>query len=286
MKQREGSVIVEFAFAATLLFLLLLGGFEVGRFMLLHQKLSRLAADTSDLISRAEELTAEDVQQVFEAASFILNPFELWCNDGVLIITSVSTIDTQTPRVDWQFDGAGSGAAESSELGVPGQVATLPDGFEMRADENVIFAEVYYNYEPYFGVVTTSTTDLLDRHPPPPLRTPERADSGPVSAAGESSPFGKKRNSGQTYLNRVGPVEPRAWDGCSTLDLQELAVLTLRQLSRDSPSLAKSRIILPERDNEKRESATRPLAKGNRVRLHEQWGQRPHSTIRWRSEEL
>ncbi|MEM7222691.1 MAG: TadE/TadG family type IV pilus assembly protein [Pseudomonadota bacterium] len=154
---REGSVMVEFAFAATLFFLLLLGGFEVGRFMLLHQKLSRVAADSSDLVSRAEELTAADVQQVFEAAEFILNPFDLG-DDGLLIITSVSTIANETPSIDWQFDGAGTGTGTSEIGSGAGQTAVLPDGFTMRPDENVIIAEVFYDYEPFFGVVTTSQT--------------------------------------------------------------------------------------------------------------------------------
>ena len=155
-RERGGSVMIEFAFASTIFFLLLLGGFEVGRFMLLHQKLSRVAADSSDLVSRAEDLTAADVQQVFDAASFILNPFELG-NDGVLIITSVSTIGSETPRVDWQFEGAG-GSGDNSEIGTTGQTATLPQGFSMRPEENVIFAEVFYDYEPYFGVVTSEQT--------------------------------------------------------------------------------------------------------------------------------
>ena len=54
---RAGNVVVEFALAAPVLMLLMLASAELARFVILHQKMDRVATTVSDLVSRAETVT-------------------------------------------------------------------------------------------------------------------------------------------------------------------------------------------------------------------------------------
>ena len=151
----SGVAIVDFALVAPVLVFLFMGGVEISRFALLNQKLSRVATNASDLVSQSEFLTEDDMEQVFIATQFSLEPFEL-DDDGVVILSSVSTEDNpDDPRVNWQRSGGGTGSF-SSRVGNPGGPADLPFGYEMKANRNIIVSEVYFEFEPLFfgGVIT------------------------------------------------------------------------------------------------------------------------------------
>ncbi|MDJ0608471.1 MAG: pilus assembly protein [Kiloniellales bacterium] len=151
----SGVAIVDFALVAPFLVFLFMGGVEISRFALLNQKLSRVATNASDLVSQSEFLTEDDMEQVFIATQFSLQPFALG-DDGVVILSSVSTEDEPTdPRVNWQRSGGGTGSF-SSRVGSPGGPADLPFGYEMKANRNIIVSEVYFDFEPlFFGGVTS-----------------------------------------------------------------------------------------------------------------------------------
>ena len=95
------------------------------------------------------------MDQVFIATQYALQPFEFGA-DGIVILSSISTEDDPNdPRVNWQRAGGGT-ASVTSYVGNPGGPASLPFGYEMKANRNIIVAEVYYDFEPlFFGGVTT-----------------------------------------------------------------------------------------------------------------------------------
>ena len=143
---RRGSVFMELALTIPILVGILVGGVEVGRYLMIHQKLSRLVDSTNDLVAQKRTVSIEDLDDVFEAAEYVLDPFELG-PDGVIIITSVTAAPDESPKVDWQYEGAGSGQA-TSVVGNPGETANLPDGFFLEDGENVIIGEIFYDYRP------------------------------------------------------------------------------------------------------------------------------------------
>lgn len=147
-RNQRGSILVEMALLVPVLIMLLLGTFELGRYVLLHQKLTRVASNAGDLAARAESLSTNDLSQIFSAAEYLAQPFELGGN-GLLIISSVGGSGATNPEVNWQQSGGGTGTG-SSALGSAGSTAALPDGLELREDQNVIIAEVFYSYVPYF----------------------------------------------------------------------------------------------------------------------------------------
>lgn len=120
-------------------------------------------------MSQAKHAVVDDVNQIFAAAQYTMNPFELG-DDGIVFITSVSTDSNLpiTPEVSWQMSGGGSGTFTSQVGTVEGTPATLPGGFTMEENQNIIIAEVYYSYQPFFfsKVIEPKTIRQIGLHYP------------------------------------------------------------------------------------------------------------------------
>ena len=160
VRDKAGVAIAEFALAFPFLVLLLLGGFEIGRYVLLEQKLESVAVQTADLVSQAQTISTSELDDIFLAANSIMTPFSL-DSQGVIIVTSVSASGGQPAKVNWQRAGGGTGSA-TSLIGTPGGNATLPTGFVVRNGESVIIAEAFYNFAPIlnFPLVPLSAKQL------------------------------------------------------------------------------------------------------------------------------
>ncbi len=146
-RRRDGSVLIEFAFGAAVL-VLLLGTVELARYILLQQKLERVAMTVADLNARGEELTRAEVLAVFDAVPHLIAPFRMG-EAGLVIVTSVGDTGTGRATVLWQERGGGT-AQGDSRVGLVGDEATLPDGFVIRRDETAIVAEAFLRYDALF----------------------------------------------------------------------------------------------------------------------------------------
>lgn len=144
---KAGVAAVEFAFVAPILLTLLLGGYELGQYFLVHQKVEKVAYTVADVTSQQTSVTGAQLNQILESAAQIMDPYEFG-SDGVVIITSVYKADaTSQPVVRWQYSGGGT-LARSSKIGTKNQVAALPDGLTLNAADNIILAETYYEFAP------------------------------------------------------------------------------------------------------------------------------------------
>jgi Flp pilus assembly protein TadG len=158
-RDRRGSVLMELAIGLPILVMILLGCFEAARFALLDQKLARVAASTADLVAQADGITEGQITDLFSAADDSAAPFDL-AGTGRVIITSVTKPTSADPTVAWQRTSSGTVAATSA-IGTTGQTATLPAGLTLRQGENLIVAEVFYNYTPVFLGATKFTSASL-----------------------------------------------------------------------------------------------------------------------------
>lgn len=156
--ENKGVALVEFGLVLPLVALLITGGIEISRFVLLNQKISRLAANSADLVGRIQVLVEADVTQIFGAAQFITQPFALG-SDGVIIISSIDKQPGFPATVAWQRSGAGT-ASKSSTVGVQGANATMPGGFTMVDFQDVLVAEVFFRYTPIIFSNIISPRDL------------------------------------------------------------------------------------------------------------------------------
>ena len=147
-RNETGAAMIELGFAMPILITLLLGGVEIARYVLLHQKLDRVASSIADLVSQSETVSVADLQNIFDAARFVAKPFDLPAG-GTVIVSSVSNpLGSPATKVNWQQSGAGSIPA-TSEVGSPGGAATLPNGFSVADGQSIIIAEVFYDYTPW-----------------------------------------------------------------------------------------------------------------------------------------
>ncbi|HEX5079188.1 MAG TPA: TadE/TadG family type IV pilus assembly protein [Geminicoccaceae bacterium] len=172
-----GNVAVEFALTLPVLMLLMLGSAEMARFVILHQKVDRVAVTTSDLVARAETIKESDLEDIFDAADLVAQPFDL-ASLGVVIVSAVTNDDGSGPTIAWQRTGAGT-ASHTSQIGTEGGSANLSADFEVREGETAIIAEVFYDFEPFLSELIVEPQTLYRRaHHRPRLGTLEQIDAG------------------------------------------------------------------------------------------------------------
>jgi Flp pilus assembly protein TadG len=153
-RDRAGMSLVEFAIMMPVLVLLLLGGTEIARYILLNQQLDRLSTTTADLVAQEDGVTSADLNNIFDAALNITWPFNMRTS-GAVVVSSVGQQGGQA-RVLWQRTCPGNGCSGSgtnsyaSRIGTQGATATMPTGFTVAATDNVIVAEVFYSFTPFF----------------------------------------------------------------------------------------------------------------------------------------
>jgi hypothetical protein len=137
---------VEFAFMFPVLMLFLLGSFELSRYIIVNQKIDHVAYTAADVVGQETMITTAQLNDIMSAATEIMDPFE-FNENGIVIISSVEQDPDNGPVVRWQRMGGGT-LNKNSRLGEEGDVATLPDGFTLNDNDNVIVAEVFYDYLP------------------------------------------------------------------------------------------------------------------------------------------
>lgn len=148
-RDRRGMVLQETAIIMPVLITMMLGGYDVARFALLQQKLSRVVMTTSDMVAQGQTISIPEIDIILNATGTIIQPFAADASQ-IVIVSSVSTTGMAPPRVDWQRTGGGTLNSVTSKIGVTGQNATLPLGFVVRDGENAIITEAFYQFNPMF----------------------------------------------------------------------------------------------------------------------------------------
>lgn len=147
-KQQEGAVLSELAMATIVLVPMILGVVEISRYALLTQKLDRVAMTVGDLVSRGENLTTAQINDIFAAVPFLIQPFEMGSRGRVIITAIENPSGAVGPRVAWRREGAGTLTA-SSTLGAVGANAVVPSPVVLIDNEVIVVTEVFYRFEPF-----------------------------------------------------------------------------------------------------------------------------------------
>lgn len=146
-RDARGVAAIEFALLLPMLLALLIGCLEVTFKIWSTQKAEKLAVTLSDVIAQSTAVTASDLTKLMGAVNKIMDPFPFEEEKGKVIISSVYwQQDDDAPKVNWQCEDGDYDA--SSEFGVKNADATLPAGFTLSKKDNIIVAEVFYEYEP------------------------------------------------------------------------------------------------------------------------------------------
>ena len=145
----RGVAATEFALALPMLAILIVGGFEVSRYVVMHQKLEKIAYTIADVVSQSETITVAQLDQAALAAAEIMDPYN-FTDTGVIVVSSVYQPAGAAATVRWQYSGGGD-LERASDVGVAGAAATLPNNLVLNDDDNVIIAEIFFRYDPFFA---------------------------------------------------------------------------------------------------------------------------------------
>jgi len=148
LREDRGAIAIEFGLVISVLIVILMGCFEAGRYILLNQKLDRTSSSVADLISQANAVTSGVLTDVYAAADEQTEPFDL-VGHGRVIISSIYKPDTNPAKVSWQCKGGGSYTAATSKIGNKGADANMPTTLPVDVGENIVVAEVFYDYKPF-----------------------------------------------------------------------------------------------------------------------------------------
>lgn len=152
IRDERGFAASEFALWLPIMLLIILGCFEATRYILIHQKLDRAAVQVADLVGQSEGMTAAQLTVVYDAAIEQMKPYDLNSQGRIIVSSVVRPTGEPDPRVAWQRSYGPS--IGSSMIGTEGALADLPSNFSLAESEDVVAAEVLYQYEPiFFGVL-------------------------------------------------------------------------------------------------------------------------------------
>jgi len=146
--QEKGAVAIEFALTLPIWIALLLGSSDIAYMMIVTQRVDRIAYTITDIVTQSETITKNDLNNIMIAAGELMRPFTFG-DKGVVIVSSLYKPMNGTPTITWQYIGGGS-LARGSKIGSTNGTPVMPNGLTLNNNENVIIAEVYYDFDPMF----------------------------------------------------------------------------------------------------------------------------------------
>lgn len=152
LRAEGGIAVIEFAMALPLLLAMLYGVIELTRYILITQKVEKLAHTVADITAQSQTVTAADLNEILDASAHVMAPYAMGGNSRIIISSlyrppNPGPSTPSTARVNWCYKGGGSLAA-ASEIGALGATPAMPGGFTFNERENVIAAEVFYAFSP------------------------------------------------------------------------------------------------------------------------------------------
>lgn len=140
---------IEMAMMMPMLVTLLLGGVDVSRYIILHQKTERIAYSIADIVAQSQSVSKHDLDDVLAAAAAIMEPFPFTAYGRVIISSVYRAADGSTQKTVWRYEGGGT-LDRKSIIGNVNATATLPSNLILNTKDNAIVTEVYFKFEPFF----------------------------------------------------------------------------------------------------------------------------------------
>lgn len=148
--ETDGVAATEAAFIMPVMVLMLLGAFDVGRGILMNQKVITSSQVGADLVARNMFVDMGILNETIEAARLTLEPYNT-STFGIDIV-SLEFDEDQNPEILWREtrNMSANNASVASTAGM------FPEG------EGVIIVTVQYLYEPTFGDVITGDINMQE----------------------------------------------------------------------------------------------------------------------------
>lgn len=147
----SGVAAVEAAFLFPLLMLILCGTYDVGRGLLVNQKLITAAQTVADLLAREDEVTDAELNEAVAAGRLSLMPYAT-ASYGVDIAGIEFVGASAVPSVDWR-DTINAEANDS--------ILEAANGLGAQS-EGVLGVTITYTYVPFFANVFTGDLQMQE----------------------------------------------------------------------------------------------------------------------------
>ena len=144
---RDGVSAVEFAFIFPIILWTYVGAYEFSQAITIDRRVTAVSSAAADLVAQAENISDEELKQVFTAATSIMSPYDASIIE--ITITSVVADKDNDTTVDWsRKNGQNTKGDVTVEAGhSKGTPFPLPEELT-TAFSSVIVAEVSYLYTP------------------------------------------------------------------------------------------------------------------------------------------
>lgn len=140
-QETDGVAAVEAAFIFPVMIVMLLGAFDVGRGLLMNQKVISSSQVGADLIARNMTVDMGIVDETIEAARLTLEPYDT-TSFGIDIV-SLEFDENEDPEILWR---------ETRNM-LPNDASVNTTSGMFPEGEGIIIVTVQYQYEPSFGDV-------------------------------------------------------------------------------------------------------------------------------------
>lgn len=141
---KRAAVAIEFAFIAPVLVLLILGTFELGRFVRASMRVSNAAADLADLVAQQTALTTTAMANFCTGSRMTLTPLPAAAFKAAVV--SVTYISTGKRISDWQDTTCGAATAMTAQV-------TLATPLTPTIGDSTIIVTATYAYTLSFATV-------------------------------------------------------------------------------------------------------------------------------------
>lgn len=152
LRNEDGVSAVEFAFIAPLMVLIFFGCIELSFLMRADRRVTATAASLGDLTSRLASVTDDDMRELYNAATVMMQPYP--AADTRMRITSIVDNGDGQKRVAWS-DG------HKMEPRVVNSIVVVPDGIVPQPG-SVILTEIEYDYNSSFSLVMDTSITMTD----------------------------------------------------------------------------------------------------------------------------
>ncbi len=156
-KDQKGIALVEFAIAAPVLAILLMGTVDLAVFLAAHQRISRSAYTMSNLMTQMDEgLSESQVSDMMLALDQVSRPFNI-SDHGVATVTAIIGEGTDGAAPDnYEIAWKRCYGANASDTKFGATGTTVPDGvipgnMIVTTAQIVVVTEVSYEFEPILG---------------------------------------------------------------------------------------------------------------------------------------
>lgn len=151
-KNERGVAAVEMALFAPVLALMLLGGFDVSRFVSIRNGVDKVGFSVADVTSQYQDLSPDAMKQIFLVTGASMTSYVSGQN-GATVLTSIYKTASGQPKVRWQCASSPTSGTfpYASKIGSEGGNATVDASLIADVNDNLMVAEVFYRFNPVFS---------------------------------------------------------------------------------------------------------------------------------------